>query len=161
MKLPFIKPVYAHCDLPCGVYDPAQARIEALSVYAIQTKMKDFTGDDRVASVQLGWSVDVEVFRQRIINAVDEAFPSNDPVWTTEVDVIGFSMGGLAPRYAAMAPTSTSKSQRRLKIHRLRKSLEACVRAHGMPDATAVVASPVASALNGLEMSTRILPASD
>ena len=21
---------HAHCDLPCGVYDPAQARIEAL-----------------------------------------------------------------------------------------------------------------------------------
>jgi nickel superoxide dismutase len=24
--------VHAHCDLPCGVYDPAQARIEAESV---------------------------------------------------------------------------------------------------------------------------------
>jgi nickel superoxide dismutase len=28
----------AHCDLPCGVYDPAQARIEAESVKAIQDK---------------------------------------------------------------------------------------------------------------------------
>ena len=27
--------VSAHCDLPCGVYDPAQARIEAQSVKAI------------------------------------------------------------------------------------------------------------------------------
>ena len=26
--------VSAHCDLPCGVYDPAQARIEAQSVKA-------------------------------------------------------------------------------------------------------------------------------
>ena len=26
--------VQAHCDLPCGVYDPAQARIEAESVKA-------------------------------------------------------------------------------------------------------------------------------
>jgi nickel superoxide dismutase len=26
--------VHAHCDLPCGVYDPAQARIEAQSVKA-------------------------------------------------------------------------------------------------------------------------------
>ena len=34
----FIKPVYAHCDLPCGVYDPAQARIEAESVLAIMKK---------------------------------------------------------------------------------------------------------------------------
>ena len=30
--------VFAHCDLPCGVYDPAQARIEAESVKAIMEK---------------------------------------------------------------------------------------------------------------------------
>ena len=30
--------VYAHCDLPCGVYDPAQAKIEALSVKACMEK---------------------------------------------------------------------------------------------------------------------------
>jgi nickel superoxide dismutase len=30
--------VSAHCDLPCGVYDPAQARIEAQSVKAIMEK---------------------------------------------------------------------------------------------------------------------------
>ncbi len=29
---------YAHCDLPCGVYDPAQAKIEALSVKATMEK---------------------------------------------------------------------------------------------------------------------------
>ena len=27
--------VRAHCDLPCGVYDPEQARIEAESVYRV------------------------------------------------------------------------------------------------------------------------------
>ena len=32
---------HAHCDLPCGVYDPAQARIEAESVKAIQTRYQD------------------------------------------------------------------------------------------------------------------------
>lgn len=30
--------VHAHCDLPCGVYDPAQARIEAESVKGIMQK---------------------------------------------------------------------------------------------------------------------------
>jgi len=30
--------VYAHCDLPCGVYDPAQARLEAESVKACMEK---------------------------------------------------------------------------------------------------------------------------
>ena len=33
--------VNAHCDLPCGVYDPAQARIEAESVKACQQKWQD------------------------------------------------------------------------------------------------------------------------
>jgi nickel superoxide dismutase len=28
----------AHCDLPCGVYDPAQARVEAESIKAIMEK---------------------------------------------------------------------------------------------------------------------------
>jgi nickel superoxide dismutase len=35
--------VHAHCDLPSGVYDPAQARIEAESVKACQEK---FQGSD-------------------------------------------------------------------------------------------------------------------
>jgi nickel superoxide dismutase len=34
---------YAHCDLPCGVYDPAQARLEAESVKACMTK---YAGSD-------------------------------------------------------------------------------------------------------------------
>lgn len=41
MKLGHLLPattVYAHCDLPCGVYDPAQARIEAESVLKIVEK---------------------------------------------------------------------------------------------------------------------------
>lgn len=38
MKLFSVKSVYAHCDLPCGVYDPAQALIEAKSVKAIMDK---------------------------------------------------------------------------------------------------------------------------
>ena len=49
--------VHAHCDLPCGVYDPAQARIEAESVKGIQDKYQD--SDD-------------EVFRQRAIQIKEE-----------------------------------------------------------------------------------------
>jgi nickel superoxide dismutase len=33
--------VSAHCDLPCGVYDPAQARIEAQSIKMICQKVAD------------------------------------------------------------------------------------------------------------------------
>lgn len=42
----FIKPVYAHCDLFCGVYDPVQARVEAESV--LNTMKKYQESDDEV-----------------------------------------------------------------------------------------------------------------
>lgn len=48
---------YAHCDLPCGVYDPAQARIEAESVQAIQEKYQESTD---------------EVFRDRAVKIKEE-----------------------------------------------------------------------------------------
>ncbi|HET7475714.1 MAG TPA: superoxide dismutase, Ni [Dermatophilaceae bacterium] len=38
--------VSAHCDLPCGVYDPAQARLEAESVKACMTKVADNADPD-------------------------------------------------------------------------------------------------------------------
>jgi nickel superoxide dismutase len=51
MKLPFIKPVYAHCDLPCGVYDPAQARIEAQSIFAIMEKYPGLSEEDKTRAI--------------------------------------------------------------------------------------------------------------
>ena len=48
---------HAHCDLPCGVYDPAQARIEAESVKACQEK---YQGSDD------------PVFRERAVGIKEE-----------------------------------------------------------------------------------------
>ena len=48
---------HAHCDLYCGVYDPAQAKIEALSVHKIAEKYQD--SDD-------------EVFRARALQLKEE-----------------------------------------------------------------------------------------
>ncbi|MGI8616601.1 MAG: superoxide dismutase, Ni [Actinomycetota bacterium] len=54
----FLKPrrtVHAHCDLPCGIYDPAQARIEAESVKACQEKYQgsdDPIFKDRAISIK-------------------------------------------------------------------------------------------------------------
>lgn len=47
----FIKPVYAHCDLPCGVYDPAQAKVEAESVHKILEKYPDLHEEDKWRAV--------------------------------------------------------------------------------------------------------------
>ncbi len=49
--------VHAHCDLPCGVYDPAQARIEAESVKGCQEKYQ--ASDD-------------DVFRERAVMIKEE-----------------------------------------------------------------------------------------
>ena len=38
--------VSAHCDLPCGVYDPAQARLEATAVRGCMEKFNE--SDDNV-----------------------------------------------------------------------------------------------------------------
>ncbi len=38
--------VYAHCDLPCGIYDPIQAKIEAQSVKACMQKYAASTDAD-------------------------------------------------------------------------------------------------------------------
>jgi nickel superoxide dismutase len=46
MSISSVTKVYAHCDLPCGVYDPAQARIEALSVKACMEKYAASTDND-------------------------------------------------------------------------------------------------------------------
>ena len=37
---------FAHCDLPCGVYDPAQAKIEALSIKATMEKYAASSDND-------------------------------------------------------------------------------------------------------------------
>lgn len=53
MKLPRLKTVSAHCDLPCGVYDPAQARIEAESVHKILEKYSDLHDEDKWRAVMI------------------------------------------------------------------------------------------------------------
>jgi nickel superoxide dismutase len=53
MKLSFIKSVYAHCDLPCGVYDPAQARIEAQSVHEIMKKYDGLDEHNKIRAIMI------------------------------------------------------------------------------------------------------------
>jgi 2-polyprenyl-6-hydroxyphenyl methylase/3-demethylubiquinone-9 3-methyltransferase len=40
--------VHAHCDLPCGIYDPAQAKVEAESVHSMQKKYQSTVDPDEV-----------------------------------------------------------------------------------------------------------------
>lgn len=79
---------------------------------------RQLTGDDRILGVSVGLCGSFAECRRTVIEAVDESFPCADPTWTTEVDVIGASLGGLVARYAAAPPDDPSRP-RRLKIARL------------------------------------------
>src|SRR5918992_1622557 len=57
---------HAHCDLPCGVYDPAQARIEAESVRNCQQKYQE--SDD-------------PVFRERAILIKEQRADLDEKFW--------------------------------------------------------------------------------
>jgi hypothetical protein len=75
-------------------------------------------GDDRIVTVSVGFCGSFAECREKVLDAVDRAFPSTDPTWTTEVDVVGASLGGLVARYAA-APSDDAAHPRRLKVARL------------------------------------------
>ena len=57
--------------------------------------------------------------REKLIAAVDAAYPTDDPAKTVPVDVVGFSMGGLVARYAAMPEDRRGEPARRLNVVRL------------------------------------------
>jgi pimeloyl-ACP methyl ester carboxylesterase len=55
---------------------------------------------------------------RRVIEAVNARWPSDHPGHTVEVDVVGFSMGGLVARFAA-APTRVTGFDRHLHVNQL------------------------------------------
>jgi pimeloyl-ACP methyl ester carboxylesterase len=79
---------------------------------------ESITRETKVISVSIGWCTSFDDCRTRVIDAVDRACPGDDPNWTTEVDVVGLSLGGLTARYAAAAARDPAHP-RRLKIARL------------------------------------------
>ncbi len=46
IKLLPTKTVYAHCDIPCGIYDPKPAQIAAATVLKMVQKLKEYPEDD-------------------------------------------------------------------------------------------------------------------
>ena len=47
IKLFPTKPVYAHCDIPCGIYDPHQAQLAAKTVLTMVQKALALPKDDQ------------------------------------------------------------------------------------------------------------------
>ncbi|MCL4211039.1 MAG: hypothetical protein HRU76_11075 [Phycisphaeraceae bacterium] len=74
------------------------------------------TDPNQVISIAFFTEKDFDACREKVIRQVEAAFPSRDPDFTTEVDVIGISMGGIVARHAARDLPDGGK---RLKIARL------------------------------------------
>ncbi len=67
-----------------------------------RTRVEGMVNSPSIINVTMVGTGGFDGAAERLIAAVERAFPSSDPNWTTEVDVIGISMGGLVARYAAM-----------------------------------------------------------
>jgi hypothetical protein len=85
----------------------------------LQHQFKNFTSDSQIISVSLGDCFTFDDCRMKIIRAADASFPTTDLSKTTEVDVIGYSLGGVATRFAATEEMDHHKPPRRLRIARL------------------------------------------
>jgi len=83
--------------------------------------LRRLTSDDpddfKVVSYAPGASL--ERLASIVVARVEETWPSDDPEWTTEVDVVGFSAGGLVARLAALRPPPDAIPRKRLRIRRL------------------------------------------
>ena len=88
----------------------------SFKVRSKMSKLFDRADRDPILVVNFPATSNFEQCRRRVVRAVDEAFPSDEPGQTVEVDVIGISMGGLVARVAAeMSPPG----ERRLRVARL------------------------------------------
>ncbi len=50
------KTVYAHCDVPCGIYDPKSAQIAAATVLKMVQKLKEYPEEDLNNRVRAIWT---------------------------------------------------------------------------------------------------------
>ncbi len=60
----------------------------------------------------------LDAMADEIVMRVERTWPSDDPGWTIEVDVVGHSMGGIVARLAAL-PSEENPNRKRLKIRSL------------------------------------------
>jgi hypothetical protein len=65
-----------------------------------RSEFSKLTGDDRIVAVSLGGCFTFDSCRKKIVEAVNDTFPDHPPDKTVEVDVVGYSLGGVAARHA-------------------------------------------------------------
>ncbi|MCI0631043.1 MAG: hypothetical protein L0Y44_10375 [Phycisphaerales bacterium] len=97
-----------------GILDPGDGA-ESLAAALAET----CGGERKVISVCFCGVYDFDRCAQRLVEAVEKAFPGGEPDQTIEVDVVATSMGGLIARHAANMPSELAAKRPRLNIARL------------------------------------------
>ena len=92
-----------------GMLDPG------IAAYWQRWEFSELTGDRHIIAIPLAECMSFDDCRRKIVEAVDEAYKHHPSDRTVDVDVVGYSLGGLAARYAA----SPSSPAPHLSISRL------------------------------------------
>jgi len=92
--------------LECPVVVLSGYRSPSLSSAALARQLRNLTGASSEEIVSMGYffAGTVEAPAGNVVDFVERRFPSDDPEWTSEVDVVAISMGGLVARLAAADP---------------------------------------------------------
>ncbi len=90
--------------------------LDVMGAIVVQRQIEPAFNQDQIIAVTYPlYGSDIPGAAKLVLEQVEKSFPNKDANFTTEVDVIGISMGCLVARYAA-APSGLNK---RLHIHRL------------------------------------------
>lgn len=74
--------------------------------------------DERIVTVSFPFELTYEGARAKVLKALEEAYPSDDPDETVEVDAVTLSMGGVVAVYAA-GEVGEGADRKRLKLNTL------------------------------------------
>lgn len=99
-----------------GIYDPGVAADH------VAGQIREIAGGEggKAKILHIGFldTLSFDGAADKVMSALEKRFPSNDPAQTVEIDVIGFSMGGVVARYAA-SDAYAARAGKRLRIHAL------------------------------------------
>ena len=104
------RPVTRPIVILAGLYDPG------IGSNLLATRLERvLAADAPILALSFVGAPTFDACRDRVIAEVNEAWPSDDPNATIEVDVVAISMGGLVARYAARP----AYDEPRLRVRRL------------------------------------------
>lgn len=89
-------------------------------IWALSSRLQKLTGADesQVLAVSHLFGGSIDEIARSVSRQIDEKWPSDEPNETIEVDIVGFSMGGIVARAAARR-LGPGKNAKRVKIRRL------------------------------------------